>query len=113
MPESVEDHLRARCRFYDGERMTNPYDITSSVPEDRAVEILKFHLWDVEKSVMDDPGLWRERLILAKGGIPSEASEAAKAIYEFAVKVKLEILRSFGTDLIDTYRKFKETPSGL
>ena len=56
-PKGIEDYLRELCVIYRGE-MDNPHDITAANNEERAIQFLRFHLWDVEKSILETPGKW-------------------------------------------------------
>lgn len=49
------------CTYYRGEN-SNPYDVTSTIPDERKIEFLSYHFWDVEHSVSADPDIWRKRM---------------------------------------------------
>ena len=61
-PKGIEDYLRELCVIYRGE-MDNPHDVNAIIDEERKIQILRHHLWDVEKSVLENPGEWRYIII--------------------------------------------------
>jgi hypothetical protein len=76
-PKGIEDYLRELCVIYRGE-MDNPHDVNSIIDEERRIQILRYHLWDVEKSVLENPGEWRYIIIEEYGSIPIEESAMAR-----------------------------------
>jgi hypothetical protein len=58
--------------------------------EERAIQFLKYNLWDVERSILETPGTWRYLYIEEKGSLPADDEAIARKIYDFAVKKKLE-----------------------
>lgn len=103
-PKGVEDYLKELCVIYRGE-VDNPHDVTAVIDEERAIQFLKFHLWDVEKSVLENPGEWRYLILEEYGSIPVEESAMAKRIYDYAVKTKLDRLAEMGINLNEVYRR--------
>ena len=103
-PKGLEDYLRELCVIYRGE-MDNPHDVNAIIDEERAIQFLKFHLWDVEKSVLENPGEWRYLIIEEYGSIPIEESAMARRIYDYAVKAKLDRLAEMGINLTEVYRR--------
>ena len=103
-PKGIEDYLRELCVIYRGE-MDNPHDVNSIIDEERRIQILRYHLWDVEKSVLENPGEWRYLIIEEYGSIPIEESAMAKRIYDYAVKAKLDRLAEMGINLTEVYRR--------
>ena len=73
------------------------------VDEERAIQFLKYNLWDVERSILETPGTWRYLYIEEKGSLPTDDETIARKIYDFAVKKKLERVKEFGIDLIGVY----------
>ena len=51
-PKGIEDYLNDLCKVYRGEE-DNPHDINATCEDERVIQILRYHLWDVEKSVME------------------------------------------------------------
>ena len=103
-PKGVEDYLRELCIIYRGE-VDNPHDVTAVIDEERAIQFLRFHLWDVEKSVLENPGEWRYLILEEYGSIPVEEATMAKRIYDYAVKAKLDRLAEMGINLNEVYRR--------
>ena len=103
-PKGLEDYLRELCVIYRGE-MDNPHDVNAIIDEERAIQFLKFHLWDVEKSVLENPGEWRYLIIEEYGSIPIEETAMARRIYDYAVKAKLDRLAEMGINLTEVYRR--------
>ena len=103
-PKGIEDYLRELCVIYRGE-MDNPHDVNSIIDEERRIQILRYHLWDVEKSVLENPGEWRYLIIEEYGSIPIEESAMARRIYDYAVKAKLDRLAEMGINLTEVYRR--------
>ena len=106
-PKGIEDYLRELCVIYRGE-MDNPHDVNSIIDEERRIQILRYHLWDVEKSVLENPGEWRYLIIEEYGSIPIEESAMAKRIYDYAVKAKLDRLAEMGINLTEVYRRISD-----
>ena len=104
VPKGIEDYLRELCVIYHGE-MDNPHDVNAILDEERAIQFLKFHLWDVEKSVLENLGEWRYLIIEKYGSIPVEESAMARRIYDYAVKAKLDRLAEIGINLTEVYRR--------
>ena len=103
-PKGIEDYLRELCVIYRGE-MDNPHDVNAIIDEERKIQILRYHLWDVEKSVLENPGEWRYIIIEEYGSIPIEESAMARRIYDYAVKTKLDRLAEMGINLTEVYRR--------
>ena len=103
-PKGIEDYLRELCVIYRGE-MDNPHDVNAIIDEERRIQILRYHLWDVEKSVLENPGEWRYIIIEEYGSIPIEESAMARRIYDYAVKAKLDRLAEMGINLTEVYRR--------
>ena len=103
-PKGIEDYLRELCVIYRGE-MDNPHDVNAIIDEERKIQILRYHLWDVEKSVLKNPGEWRYIIIEEYGSIPIEESAMARRIYDYAAKAKLDRLAEMGINLTEVYRR--------
>ena len=88
-PKGIEDHLKDLCLIYRGE-MDNPHDVNALMDEERAIQFLKYNLWDVERSIMETPGSWRYLYLEEKGSLPVDDALIARKIYDFAVRKKLE-----------------------
>lgn len=106
-PKGIEDYLQDLCKVYRGEE-DNPHDVNASDDEERAIQFLRYHLWDIEKSVMERPGYWRYLVIEHHGSLPCDDESIAKKIYEFAVKVKLDKVREMGINLKGIYGRFNK-----
>lgn len=102
----IEDCLKDLCLIYRGE-MDNPHDVNALVEDDRAIQILKYNLWDVERSILEAPATWRFLYIEEKGSLPVDDESIARKIYDFAVKKKLDRVKEFGIDLSGIYERFK------
>ena len=105
-PRGLEDYLRELCVIYRGE-MDNPHDVNAIIDEERAIQFLKFHLWDVEKNLLETPGSWRHMYIEEKGSLPVDDESIARKLYDFVVRKKLEKVKEFGIDLIPLYNSVK------
>ncbi len=103
-PKGIEDYLKDLCLIYRGE-MDNPHDVNALVDEERAIQFLKYNLWDVERSILETPGTWRYLYIEEKGSLPADDEAIARKIYYFAIKKKLERVKEFGIDLTDVYAR--------
>ena len=57
-PKGIEDYLKDLCVIYRGE-VDNPHDVNAILDEERKIQILRYHLWDAERSILDTPGSWR------------------------------------------------------
>ena len=104
-PKGIEDHLKDLCLIYRGE-MDNPHDVNALMDEERAIQFLKYNLWDVERSIMETPGSWRYLYLEEKGSLPVDDALIARKIYDFAVRKKLERVKQFGIDLTSIYERF-------
>ena len=104
-PKGIEDYLKDLCQIYRGE-MDNPHDVNAFVDEERAIQILKYSLWDAEKSILEMPATWRYLYLEEKGSLPADDESIAKKIYDYAVKKKLERIQEFGIDLTGLYSRF-------
>lgn len=104
-PKGIEDYLKDLCLIYRGEE-DNPHDVDSLIDEERAIQFLRYNLWDVERSIMETPATWRYLYIEEKGSLPVGDESIARKIYNFAVRKKLERVKEFGVDLIHVYERF-------
>ena len=104
-PKGIEDHLKDLCLIYRGE-MDNPHDVNALMDEERAIQFLKYNLWDVERSILETPGSWRYLYLEEKGSLPVDDASIARKIYDFAVRKKLERVKQFGIDLTSVYERF-------
>lgn len=102
----VEDYLKEICKIYRGEE-DNPHDVNALLDEERAIQFLRYHLWDVERSVLESPGYWRYLIIENYGSIPLDEESIAQKIYDYAVKAKLDRLCEMGINLNDVYRRLR------
>lgn len=105
-PKGIEDYLKDLCLIYRGE-MDNPHDVNAMLDEERAIQFLKYNLWDVERSILETPGTWRYFYIEEKGSLPADDEAIARKIYDFAVKKKLERVKEYGIDLSAVYERFR------
>jgi len=105
-PKGIEDYLKDLCVIYRGE-IDNPHDINATMDEERKIQILRFHLWDIEKSILETPGSWRYLYLEEKGSLPVDDESIARKLYDFAVKKKLERVKEFGIDLTGIYERIK------
>lgn len=104
-PKGIEDYLRELCVIYRGE-MDNPHDVNALLDEERAIQFLRYSLWDVERSIIETPASWRYLYLEEKGSLPADDEAIARKIYDFAVKKKLERVKEFGIDLTSVYQRF-------
>ena len=104
-PKGIEDYLKGLCKVYRGEE-DNPHDVNATNDDERVIQFLRYHLWDVEKSVLERPGYWRFLVIEHHGSLPCDDESIAQKIYDYAVKVKLDKLSDMGFNLRETYRRF-------
>lgn len=107
-PKGIEDYLKDLCVIY-REEIDNPHDVNAFVDEERAIQILKYSLWDVEKSILEMPATWRYLYLEEKGSLPADDESIARRIYDYAVKKKLERVREFGIDLTSLYYRFRKS----
>lgn len=104
-PKGIEDYLKDLCLIYRGEE-DNPHEVDSLLDEERAIQFLRYNLWDVERSILETPATWRYLYIEEKGSLPVDDESIAKKIYNFAVRKKLERVKEFGVDLTRVYERF-------
>lgn len=105
--KGIEEYLNELCMVYRGET-DNPHDVDAMTEEERAVQFLRFHLWDVERSILESPGSWRYMYIEEKGSLPMDNERIAHKLYDYAVGKKLERVKEFGIDLTDIYKRIRE-----
>lgn len=105
-PKGIEDYLRELCVIYRGE-MDNPHDVNAVIDEERRIQILRYHLWDAERSLIETPGSWRYMYIEEKGSLPVDDETIARKLYDFVVRKKLDRVKKFGIDLILLYNSVK------
>lgn len=103
-PKGIEDYLKDLCKVYRGEE-DNPHDVNAMIDDERAIQFLRYHLWDVERSVLERPSYWRFLVIEHLGSLPSDDESIAQKIYDYAVKMKLDKLSEMGIDLKGIYRR--------
>ena len=103
-PKGIEDYLKDLCVIYRGE-VDNPHDVNAILDEERKIQILRYHLWDAERSILETPGSWRFLYLEEKGSLPVDDESIALKLYDFAVKKKLERVKEFGIDLTDVYER--------
>ena len=106
-PKGIEDYLRELCVIYRGE-MDNPHDVNAIIDEERRIQILRYHLWDAERSPLETPGSWRYMYIEEKGSLPADDETIARKLYDFVVRKKLERVKEFGIDLTDIYERIRK-----
>ena len=107
-PKGIEDHLKDLCQIYRGET-DNPHDVNALLDEERTIQILKYSLWDVERSILETPASWRYLYLEEKGSLPADDEAIARKIYDFAVKKKLERVKEFGVDLTGVYERLSSS----
>lgn len=105
-PKGIEDYLRELCVIYRGE-MDNPHDVNAVIDEERRIQILRYHLWDAERSLIETHGSWRYIYIEEKGSLPVDDETIARKLYDFVVRKKLDRVKEFGIDLIPLYNSVK------
>lgn len=86
--------------------MDNPHDVNALLDEERAIQFLRYSLWDVEMSIIETPASWRYMYLEEKGSLPADDEAIARKIYDLAVKKKLERVKEFGIDLTAVYQRF-------
>lgn len=106
-PKGIEDYLRDLCIIYRGE-MDNPHDVNAIIDEDRKIQILRYNLWDAERSLLETPGSWRYLYIEEKGSVPVDDENFARKLYDFVVRKKLERVKKFGIDLTAIYERMRQ-----
>ena len=111
-PKGIEDHLKDLCLIYRGE-MDNPHDVNALLDEERAIQFLRYSLWDVERSIIETPASWRYMYLEEKGSLPADDEAIARRIYDFAVRQKLERVKESGIDLTEIYRRFASIKSNI
>ena len=78
------------------------------ISKERKIQILRYHLWDAERSILETPGSWRFLYLEEKGSLPTDDESIARKLYDFAVKKKLERVKEFGIDLRPIYERIKK-----
>ena len=105
-PKGIEDYLKDLCVIYRGE-VDNPHDVNAILDEERKIQILRYHLWDAERSILETPGSWRFLYLEEKGSLPTDDESIARKLYDFVVRKKLERVKEFGIDLTDIYERIR------
>ena len=108
--KGIEDYLMDLCKVYRGEE-DNPHDVNATNYEERKIQFLRYHLWDIEKSVMERPGYWRYLLIEHHGSLPCDDESIARKIYDYAIKTKLDRLSEMGFNLMPIYKRLTSPAS--
>ena len=103
--KGIEEYLNELCLIYRGET-DNPHDVDAMTEEERAVQFLRFHLWDVERSILENPGGWRYLILEEYGSLPVDDRQLAKRIYDYAVGKKLDRLAEMEINLKDVFRRY-------
>ena len=103
--KGIEEYLTELCLIYRGET-DNPHDVDAMTEEERAVQFLRFHLWDVEISILENPGGWRYLILEEYGSLPMDDRQMAKRIYDYAVGKKLDRLAEMEINLKDVFRRY-------
>lgn len=103
-PKGIEDYLKNLCVIYRGET-DNPHEVNAILDYERKIQFLRFHLWDAERSIMENPSVWKYLYLEEKGNLPSDEESIARKLYDFAIKKKLERVKEFGIDLTDVYER--------
>ena len=106
-PKGIEDYLKDLCVIYRGE-VDNPHDVNSILDDERKIQILRYHLWDAERSILETPASWKFLYLEEKGSLPVDDENIALKLYDFAVKKKLERVKEFGIDLTDIYERIRK-----
>ena len=106
-PKGIEDYLKGLCVIYRGE-MDNPHDVNAVMDDERKIQILRYHLWDAERSILETPGSWRFIYLAEKGSLPANDESIARKLYDFAVRKKIERVKEFGVDLTDVYERIRK-----
>ena len=103
-PKGIEDYLKDFCKVYRGEE-DNPFDVNALLEEERQIQFLRYHLWDIEKSIMERPAYWRFLMIEHYGSLPCDDESIARKIHDYAVKVKLDKLSEMGLNMWQVYKR--------
>ena len=106
-PKGIEDYLKDLCVIYRGE-VDNPHDVNAILDEERKIQILRYHRWDAERSILETPGSWRFLYLEEKGSLPTDDESIARKLYDFVVRKKLERVKEFGIDLTDIYERIRK-----
>ena len=51
-PKGIEEYLKDLCLIYRGE-MDNPHDVNALLDEERAIQFLRYSLWDAVKKKLE------------------------------------------------------------
>lgn len=106
-PKGIEDYLKGLCVIYRGE-VDNPHDVNAIMDDERKIQILRYHLWDAERSILETPGSWRFIYLSEKGNLPADDESIARKLYDFVVRKKIERVKEFGVDLTDVYERISK-----
>lgn len=106
-PKGIEDYLKGLCVIYRGE-VDNPHDVNAIMDDERKIQILRYHLWDAERSILETPGSWRFIYLSEKGSLPADDEIIARKLYDFVVRKKIERVKEFGVDLTDVYERISK-----
>ena len=106
-PKGIEDYLKGLCVIYRGE-VDNPHDVNAIMDDERKIQILRYHLWDAERSILETPGSWRFIYLSERGSLPADDESIARKLYDFVVRKKIERVKEFGVDLTDVYERIRK-----
>lgn len=108
-PQGLEENILSLCKLYHGEG-NNPYDVDSPDREERMVQFLKYHLFDAEKDLSDNPTRWKYLLLQERGGAFTSEQHLAKLLYDFCIGKKLSMMKdSTGYDFRPLMEKMSRT----
>ena len=88
-PKGIEDYLKDLCVIYRGE-VDNPHDVNAILDEERKIQILRYHLWDAERSILKASGSWRFLYPEEKGSPPTDDESIASAVRKIIEKKAVE-----------------------
>lgn len=105
-PHGLEECIQSLCKLYHGES-GNPYEVDSPDENERMIQFFKYHIFDAEKNLSENPSHWKYLLLQEKGGAYTSDSHLANALYNLAIGKKLSAMKEgTGVDFRQMWERF-------
>ncbi len=105
MDRELYDFVRKSLRYYRGEPK-NPFDVRAWDSRERAVEFLKFRLWEAERRCVEGADAW-DGILVAAGVEGASLEERAAALRRDMLEGVLEGIHSGAVDFRELLRQME------